>query len=68
MLGKHELNAEEKRIELLQQREEIDLLLLDNYLPDGIGNRRITRKFIADFPGTFDGHYGLLRAKGKTIC
>ncbi len=41
------LNAKET-MELLQ-REEIDLLLLDNYLPDGIGTDLLP-KIHADFP------------------
>ena len=46
MIGKA-LNAKET-MELLQ-REEIDLLLLDNYLPDGIGTDLLP-KIHADFP------------------
>ena len=46
MIGKA-LNAKET-MELLR-REEIDLLLLDNYLPDGIG-ADLLPKIHADFP------------------
>ena len=45
MIGKA-LNAKET-MELLQ-REEIDLLLLDNYLPDGIGTDLLP-KFMPTF-------------------
>ena len=41
------MNAKET-MELLQ-KEEIDLLLLDNYLPDGIGTDLLP-KIHADFP------------------
>lgn len=46
MIGKA-LNAKET-MELLQ-KEEIDLLLLDNYLPDGIGTDLLPQ-IHADFP------------------